>query len=81
VSGIELSSTLVFDYPNAEAVASHLLEAVGEVRGTDPGEAAGLLSDDVEAEAIEEIAAMDVDDLVQRTLERQVATSDAGGGR
>jgi NAD(P)-dependent dehydrogenase (short-subunit alcohol dehydrogenase family)/acyl carrier protein len=38
-SGLELASTLVFDYPNALAVAGHLLEAVGDA-GPDPGEAA-----------------------------------------
>ncbi|EQD87075.1 erythronolide synthase [Saccharopolyspora erythraea D] len=69
-TGLRLPSTLVFDHPNASAVAGFLDAELGtEVRGEAPSALAGL--DALEA-ALPEVPATEREELVQR-LERMLA--------
>ena len=108
-TGLQLTPTLVFDYPSTLSLAGHLLVEVGSggSGGADAGEVAfrealarvplsrlrdaGLIeplrevlqldgreAHSVESRLIEEIDAMDIDDLIEQTLERQAA--EPGGG-
>ncbi|MGC1852256.1 MAG: acyl carrier protein, partial [Solirubrobacterales bacterium] len=108
-TGLQLTPTLVFDYPSTLALAGHLLVEAGSGGDgdIDPGETAfrdalarvplsrlrdaGLIEPlrevlqlgdgdgcAVEGGSIEEIDAMDIDDLIEQTLARQAAGSPGG---
>jgi pimaricinolide synthase PimS1 len=82
-TGLRLEPIVVFDYPTVAELATHLLRELG-VGGAamagkprEPVEHQALVS--VPVDSIEEIDAMDIDDLVHRTLDRQAVPSKAGG--
>jgi NAD(P)-dependent dehydrogenase (short-subunit alcohol dehydrogenase family)/acyl carrier protein len=84
-TGLRLEPTMVFDYPTATGVTTHLLRelGLGAVTAGDGAkterEARQRLAG-VPLASIEEIDTMDIDELANRTLDRQAAASEIGGG-
>jgi pimaricinolide synthase PimS1 len=82
-TGLRLEPTVVFDQPTAEAIAGHLLGELGfggAPRADESTETAAQRAlESVSLAAVEEIDAMDLDDLVHRTLDRPVLQAKGGG--
>ncbi len=80
-TGLRLSATVVFDYPSVEELAGCLLREAGAEQPSDEAGADGVraaLAAEAEGEIAERVDAMEIEDLVERTLAGQAAEPGAG---
>jgi NAD(P)-dependent dehydrogenase (short-subunit alcohol dehydrogenase family)/acyl carrier protein len=76
-TGIRLAATVVFDYPSAKDLAGYLLIAAGGKVAEPVAEEAGPSLE--EGEAVARIDEMDIEDLVEQTLEGRPVAAESEG--